>query len=146
VNDGKIPQKYLSQAQTFMGHYTGKMRKTPAQIVLSIDDENYVHFSYNDEITHDLLGASCDSQVGALTSFQAKNGSLDHATFSFSGGKCEIPGNELSIAFLDNSQMSVEIQVGWEEKQICQTDPERGSSCSTIQQPLYRRGKFNKVD
>lgn len=131
-------QAQADTATIYTGKFNGK--RGQAQIVESAGVYSF-SFSANDG-SSDLIGAGCDSSVGASKKVKVKDGEVRKIVFAFDT-KCDVQGNEM-VAELKEGVLRLSIYQGEEVSEICNVDQWGRTYCRKQYWPIYLTGKFTK--
>lgn len=154
--DGRVPQKYISEASKFEGTYSGNFEGQPAQFSLSIANDGTAAFDYSDS-DGDIVGRGCDSSVGSLTALWATSKKVGGADFALHTD-CNVEGKNVLIDFNKNGKVVLRIVKDsyTRRRQVCdggQTICQPGGHCTTtpprchmeeVTYYNYLEGRFTK--
>ena len=106
ITNGEIPAQYTDLAKPYMGIYSGSFEGNDGSLKLELVGKKVVA-TFSGKI-NDILGdASCESQIGNLTTIQIDDSQkvLEDAEFNFLPNRCfNIEGRSLSLNFSKNLQ------------------------------------------
>lgn len=105
--DGKVPPKYISEAQKYEGTYSGSFEGQNAHFTLQVADDGTATFLYRDA-DGDLIGPGCDSRIGALTALWATSKKVGGAGFALDT-TCNILGKTVAVDFKKNGKVDLSV-------------------------------------
>ena len=111
IKDGKIPEKYVAQAQAYAGVYHGQFEGRQMDLHLSLLQDGTVKLSVADLNGNPELVAACHSQVGPLISANVDTDqkNLKSARFAFNAGDCKLEGQTLDLVFRSQNEVNVSV-------------------------------------
>jgi hypothetical protein len=134
VKDGKVPAKYVKQAQTLAGTYRGEFEKHPVDLTLSVADDGRVSLSAVDQNGQKELMSGCHSTIGNLVSADVKDNSLRSAYFHFYAGSCRVAlGYDLEVHVLGKGKLEVRVVASTRREMV-----QEGQDC-------YGSGPYDRV-
>ncbi len=157
IENGEVPEEYLSVVESYLGSYSGDFNHFPGQIELSLDGRQLVaQFQDLEGQPQDLLDPRCGSEIGLLKSVRIREvdgePTLRWATFGFSPGDCQrqVAGRVLDVEVehrRGNLRFYLSLLQRWENVQRCEW--ERDSHhyppvyrCRTYREGRYLTGRF----
>lgn len=150
INDGHVPQEYLSLSKQLEGKYFGTFDGKQAEIQIYFEGDRPL-LIYKDSYGTDLIDSSCNSKIGLLQKVMlvTKNNryTIDQAIFGFYPGACRlIAGRTLELNFSGTNRFSVSIYDHNEYVQRCNPGgpPNYGNNCYFDQIPHYITGQFGR--
>ncbi|MGZ3771687.1 MAG: hypothetical protein ACXVCP_18455 [Bdellovibrio sp.] len=143
IQNGKVPDEYLSQIKKIEGVYHGTFASNKSQMEIRFQG-NVPQIIYTDDYGHEILEEGCHSQIGYLTEVTVSNKNHpianSRAVFAFNPGSCtDIKGRELILNFKDERKFTVEILKEMHYSSSCH----RGG-CRTISIPFKLTGSFSR--
>ncbi|MEQ1664445.1 MAG: hypothetical protein ABL927_03625 [Bdellovibrionales bacterium] len=111
INNGVIPDKYLSAASSLVGVYNGQFAGQPMELILQINNQNQAVLSVQDENGETQLVAKCASKVGPLLSIEgdSQTQKIETAHFEFDGPACGLRGTTVDVSFRNLNQVKLRI-------------------------------------
>ncbi len=152
VEDGKIPNDYIIEAQKYVGSYSGAFEGRDGKLDISLEG-NTVHLQFLDGKNNDILGDECSSQLGLLqeitVSGSKKNPILDRAAFALDPAKCSdrLLGRSVNLYFShQGTQLNVAILHRTESVYRCEPGGPVGGAprCNYETEYRYLRGRFQR--
>lgn len=157
--NGKIPAQYISKAQKLVGAFQGQFKRKPTTVILSLEGHSPIVEIHNNA-ANDLLGAPCQSQIGKLIKISLDENDVGSAVFEFSGNKCFVQGETITLHFKDNSLTAIDLLDSYTWENNCY--PNAGfiyrsnhapvmppsapdPNCRWESRPNYLLGKFERV-
>ncbi|MGZ3743525.1 MAG: hypothetical protein ACXWRE_04495 [Pseudobdellovibrionaceae bacterium] len=143
IQDGKVPDEYLSQIKKIEGVYHGTFASNASQIEIRFQG-SVPQIIYTDDYGHEILDEGCHSQIGHLTELTISNEDNpiadSRAVFAFNPGSCtDIKGREFILKFKSEKNFSVEIL-----KEMHYTNSCHRGGCRTITTPFKLEGSFSR--
>lgn len=127
IENGVIPDEFLSYTEKFLGKYSGQMELRSAGISLHLEEGNRLVVTSAD----DLIATACHSKVGNLTKliYREKDHQIliKEAFFDFDPNYCgnQIEGKQLHVKVRRQSPLTLDLTIldhyefGW----ICDGQP-----------------------
>lgn len=152
IQDGHVPQEYLSQAKQLEGKYYGNFDGKKATIEIYFEGDR-PFLIYQDAQGNDPLDINCNSKIDLLKKIilVKENGQyvLDQAFFGFHPGTCRmVRGREIDLEFNGTNKIIMSIYEDSDYVQNCSPGAPPpyggGPNCRTDEIPHYILGKFTR--
>lgn len=151
IENGQIPNEYLSEAKKFEGVYKGKFNGVPGELKVSFEGNKPI-LSFRDANGNlDFIAVHCKSQIGLLKAAYLggrNDRELTGASFGFSPGACRnIIGNSIELSFDRANKINASIEADRRPERRCTIEgggpnnPPR-ERCTTEWVSVYYRGSF----
>jgi hypothetical protein len=105
--DGKVPAKFITQAQEKTGVYVGNFEDRPARFELRISSEGLASLSFSNSVG-DIVGATCNSRVGQMNAIWGSDSKVGGASFNLST-QCVILGKQVDLDFDRNGKAQLRV-------------------------------------
>ncbi|MEK2646968.1 hypothetical protein [Bdellovibrio sp. BCCA] len=150
IENGEVPDEYLSRAKKLEGVYSGSFEGRRGQLTITFQGNKPV-LLYKDARGDSLVMPECRSSMNDLKwVYVTRKGAVESAGFYFDPGVCMIDGREVVLSFADDYNT---IRVSLLDRRVydrrCRwevTDPRRGPQeiCEIVQRDMTLNGKFSR--
>jgi len=117
--DGKVPTKYINQAQEKAGTYQGSFEGRPARFVLRVGNDGTATLDFFNQFG-DIVGQNCGSDIGQMSAVWATNKKVGGAAFELATA-CRVLGRHVSVDFDRNgkAQLSIVKDSHTQRRRVC---------------------------
>lgn len=108
IKDGKVPAKYISEAQKYVGTYHGEFEGRQMDLTLAIRADGLAVLSVRDLNGSTELINRCNSKIGNLISANVGNtdNKVKSVSFSLDRGNCRVEGRQVTLELSGSNQIN----------------------------------------
>jgi hypothetical protein len=154
IDNGEIPDNYLSQAKQFEGVYEGQFNGVPGEMTVSFEGNKPV-LSYKNAQGSDILNNNCGSSFGLLKKVYLRGTEtprIDAVSFAFQPGQCAltVDGRDVTVElrqYNGKTVLKLSLLRNTTQQRVCDWSPGAPNMppqqvCRWEQTPVYLYGKF----
>ncbi|MGZ3746530.1 MAG: hypothetical protein ACXWRE_04205 [Pseudobdellovibrionaceae bacterium] len=146
VENGQLPQEFLSSAADLVGTYHGNFNGNDSTIEIQLDGDRPT-LSYKVPNQMDILSSNCGGKIGNLQKILVADNDneygLSGAIFEFLPGACSTTvGREVILTFANKNEFKMSIHQSDKRVYICTAG--RSGGCSFKYLPQYIEGVFSR--
>lgn len=153
IENGQVPNEYLSEAKKYEGVYKGRFNGVSGELKITFEGNKPVLSFRDSKGNTDLIESRCNSRIGLLKVAYLggrDDRELTGASFAFDPGACRrIVGQSVELSFDKNNKISLSIEADRRPERRCTIEgggpnyPPR-ERCTTEWVTTYYRGSFSR--
>lgn len=150
IENGEVPEEYLSRAKKVEGVYQGSFEGRTGELKIVFEGNRPI-LSYQDRNGEGLLPTGCRSAINNLKwAYVTRKGAVDSVGFYFDPGVCYIDGREVVLSFSkDYNSIRLSLFQRRQVERRCRWEPGGPGRppyevCEHYQNDITLQGRFSR--